>query len=372
VIALAGRDPVARGTLRARFGAEPRVRVLGFTDRMADLLDAADAVIHSTGGMTSLEALCRGCPQIAYGSPIGHIRVHNGALAGLGLATVAADRARLVDALRSTLRAGVRPAVAFADRIEAATAVLSARPRVRRIAPWRLATGRLATGLACLAVAAAGLSTDDAYSLAARSLELRPVSHVMVSRPEAALVVRAGPGRTVAVAREIARAGGHASFALDRPPDARTAAQLRALGDDWLPDLASAGRLRWLETRGALHAATRIGHDRRYLVPDSGLELGQYLLGRTLDASPVAGNIRLGASAERRPTAGDVVVVSGSPGRAAAAVGTLRAQGLSAIALSALLSDPVAERTPRAVVRTTPPAMTAARAARIPAGPSGA
>jgi processive 1,2-diacylglycerol beta-glucosyltransferase len=374
VVALAGRSPLAREALRARFGAEPRVRVLGFTDRMADLLAAADAVVHSTGGMTSLEALSRGCPQIAYGSHIGHIRVHNDALAALGLVTVAADRAALSAALRATVARGGARAAAVADRADAAAVVLVARARVVPVTAWRIATGRLATGLACLALVLTALSTDDAYSLAARPLELRPLTHVVAPRPEAALVVRGAEPGTIAVARAIAGAGGHASFAVERPPDARTAATLRALGDDWLPELPPAGRVRWFETRDALRAATRIGRDRRYLAPASGLELGQYLLGRTLDASPVAAAVRLDASSTRRPAAGDVVAIDagGPPARATDAVDALRTQGLSAVALSALLSDATADRTPRAVVSTIPPAMTAASAARIPAGPSGA
>ncbi len=42
---------------RARFAGEPRVRVEGFTEQMSDWLAAADALVHSTGGLTVLEAL---------------------------------------------------------------------------------------------------------------------------------------------------------------------------------------------------------------------------------------------------------------------------------------------------------------------------
>jgi UDP-N-acetylglucosamine:LPS N-acetylglucosamine transferase len=50
VLALAGREAAVRRRLEREFADELRVRVLGFTDRMSDLLSAADALVHSTGG----------------------------------------------------------------------------------------------------------------------------------------------------------------------------------------------------------------------------------------------------------------------------------------------------------------------------------
>ena len=51
----------------AAFASEP------FTDQMPDWLAAADALVHSTGGLTVLEALMRGCPAISYGWGRGHV-----------------------------------------------------------------------------------------------------------------------------------------------------------------------------------------------------------------------------------------------------------------------------------------------------------
>ena len=65
------RDDSRCGSRRA-FAGEPRVQVLGFTDSMSDLLAAADVLVHSTGGVTCLEALARDCPVVAYGAPPGH------------------------------------------------------------------------------------------------------------------------------------------------------------------------------------------------------------------------------------------------------------------------------------------------------------
>jgi processive 1,2-diacylglycerol beta-glucosyltransferase len=62
---------------------------MGFTDRMGDVLAAADVLIHSSAGLTVLEAIIRGCPVISYGFGYGHVRASNHALERFGLAQVA-------------------------------------------------------------------------------------------------------------------------------------------------------------------------------------------------------------------------------------------------------------------------------------------
>src|SRR5262249_35451584 len=61
VVCLCGRNDDLRAQLAARFGGNARVRVEGFTERMPDWLAAADVLVHSTGGLTVLEAGMRGC-----------------------------------------------------------------------------------------------------------------------------------------------------------------------------------------------------------------------------------------------------------------------------------------------------------------------
>jgi processive 1,2-diacylglycerol beta-glucosyltransferase len=377
VVALAGRNEMLRAALHARFGADARVRVWGFTEWMADLLRAADVAIHSTGGVTSFEALTCGCPLIAYGSSIGHIRVHNRTMARLGLITVADTRAELDAALRHCLsepRTGEEPARPSDDP---ASVVVGMRPRVRPLPRWRIAAGHGLAAAACVVALLAGLSTDDAYSLAARPLELRPITHVATPEPDVALVVRARQVATVSLARTLAAHGVHVSFAMPYPLTPALRGALAGLGDDALPELASGSRVRWLGTREELRGAVRLGADRRYLVPASGLELGQYLLGRSVDASPVAGRLTFDASRSlpARPSAGDIVVVTvtGSADQALAAASALGADGLTAVPLSALLaSASTSDRTARAVVSTTAPPITTASPATIPAGPRGA
>ena len=111
VVCLAGRDAVARAQLADVFASEPRVTVLGFIDRMSDLLAAADVLVHSTGGVTCLEALARGCPIVAYGAPPGHSPLLAREMAALGLIAHARSPAELGAAL---VAAAARPAVSLA------------------------------------------------------------------------------------------------------------------------------------------------------------------------------------------------------------------------------------------------------------------
>ncbi len=56
IVCLAGRNDQLAEQAALGLRREPRVRVYGFTDRMPELLAAADVLVHSTGGVTCLEA----------------------------------------------------------------------------------------------------------------------------------------------------------------------------------------------------------------------------------------------------------------------------------------------------------------------------
>ena len=127
VICLAGRDEACRVRLDRKYAHEPRVTVLGFTDSMSDLLAAADVLVHSTGGVTCLEALARGCPIVAYGAPAGHAPLLAREMAALGLVAHATSAAELRAAM---LGREQRPAALLGRGIDAASLVLAAAPRV--------------------------------------------------------------------------------------------------------------------------------------------------------------------------------------------------------------------------------------------------
>jgi UDP-N-acetylglucosamine:LPS N-acetylglucosamine transferase len=116
VICLAGRSSRTRTSLLGAFGDDRRVRVLGFTDRMPELLAASDVLVHTTGGTTALEARVVGCPLINFGSGVAHVRAHARALAEWGVAEWARDRAALGPALARTL-ARSRPASLAIDAL---------------------------------------------------------------------------------------------------------------------------------------------------------------------------------------------------------------------------------------------------------------
>jgi len=125
VVCLCGRNDALRKRLGLRFTNMPRVRVEGFTERMADWLAATDALVHTTGGLTVLEAHMRGCPTISFGWGRGHLRANNAAFARYGLAEVADSPAELRRALARALQSRRAPDRSFAALPTAASLVLA-------------------------------------------------------------------------------------------------------------------------------------------------------------------------------------------------------------------------------------------------------
>ena len=134
VVCLCGRNERLRAALADRFAAEPRVVVEGFTERMPDWFAAADLLVHSTAGLTVLEAIMSGCGVVSYGWGLGHVRVNNEAFVRFGLAEVARSRAELAPAMRRALAAKPAPDDSFARLPSAASEIL------------RLAHGELGDG----------------------------------------------------------------------------------------------------------------------------------------------------------------------------------------------------------------------------------
>ena len=124
-VCLCGRNEQLRTRLERRYADEPRVRVEGFTERMSDWLASADALVHSTGGLTMLEAQMRGCPAISFGWGRGHVRIHNQAFRRFGLVQVAGSEAVLAATLRSALRNPRTVPFDFAALPSAASIVLA-------------------------------------------------------------------------------------------------------------------------------------------------------------------------------------------------------------------------------------------------------
>jgi UDP-N-acetylglucosamine:LPS N-acetylglucosamine transferase len=124
VACLCGRNDDLRARLAERF-ADERVRLVGFTEQMSEWLAAADALVHSTGGLTVLEAYVRGCPTISYGWGRGHIRANNAAFRRYGIAEVVAGEDELEHALRAALASRPAPGLVLGSLPSAASLVLS-------------------------------------------------------------------------------------------------------------------------------------------------------------------------------------------------------------------------------------------------------
>ncbi len=177
VVCITGRNDIAREKLKQRFGGDERVRILGFTEQMSDWMAAADAMVHSTAGLTVLEAHIRGCPVVSYGFSAGHLRANNAAFERFGLAEVARSEHELESVLRHLTRQRRSPDSSFASLPSIASRALAARPRVRPQPVWRLRMERVAAAVSLAAVAIvmliAAIDRETPYHVIARPLENR-------------------------------------------------------------------------------------------------------------------------------------------------------------------------------------------------------
>jgi hypothetical protein len=387
IVVLAGRNEQLAEKLRRTFGSERRVRVYEFTDKMPELLAAADVLVHSTGGVTCLEAMAAGTPVVSYGLPVGHARVNTRAMAALDLVRLANDTNELREHVRASFAArpevastvdlaapqpgvrapdpdeGTTPATPVAPApaaetttvgdLAAADVVLAAPRRVRPIPRWRLRAVALASQLVLLlGFGMWMMSTDDVTALASKILHVQPLKQVKTDQPDVGLILHVPAGEVRSIAANLARRGIHASFADDGGvPSAATIAQMRSLGDELVPEVSGHSIFRWVRTRGALHAqahALGLGHRFYFLQPRGGLTVGQLVLARTAGATPVCGSQRLsaeGALPQGTTRAGDVLVVELDGSLASVAglerlISWLGARGLGAEPLDWLTRSP--------------------------------
>ncbi len=301
VLCLCGRNDKLRARLANRFPSEPRLRLMGFTDRMGDVLGAADALVHSSAGLTVLEAIIRGCPVVSYGFGVGHVRASNAALERFGLAQVARKESDLGPAIQRALEQRTQPDDSFAQRPSTASLIFTDERRIRPVPRWRLRAARATTALvAATAVTAWMLTTGASYSLVSHFAHIRPTTTVATTRPEVGVLVDAPPSELPVLANTLAAEGLHASFALDHalaPGDSTVLAN----GDQAVPRLPTGGLVRWLGTRGQLRRLTNsMGFRRHFLYVTQGPSIGQWLLAHGAGGRPIAGAVRL----ERDDTVG--------------------------------------------------------------------
>jgi processive 1,2-diacylglycerol beta-glucosyltransferase len=335
VICLAGRDPSTRERLAATFADEPRVRVVGFIDSMNDLLAAADVLVHSTGGVTCLEALARDCPVVAYGAPPGHARLLAREMDSLGLVVHARSAAELRTAL---LAAGSRSKVGLSLGADPASLVLGAVPRVAVRTRARFAR-TMASAAAATVLLFTLLASDATYPVVAEALALPESTTIVPANDSVALVVQGKRRDLVALAPLARERHLHASVAASDSLSAQDVAALRADGLDPMPDLTSHGVRSWFRTHGQLESQRseyRLRGAFPYLAPREGFTIADYLLARHLGGVPVQAGYSL-TPRDFTPGAvhaGEVVLATlddeagDDPGHVLAAVRLLERSGL--------------------------------------------
>ena len=294
VLCLCGRNDSLRAKVVGLFGDEPRLRVMGFTDRMGDVLAAADVLVHSSAGLTVLEAIIRGCPVVSYGFGYGHVRASNAALERFKLAQVARTEAELKPALEHALTLHPEPDSSFAARASTASLILSDEGRPVSLPRWRLRTVRAATGLvALLLIAGVALTTGFSYSVVSHITHIRPVTVVNTDQPEVGVLIDAPASQVPEVARTLSSYGLHASFAVGQPSGS-VVTSVSSNHDQALPRLPTGGLVRWLGARGELHRLQGLtGYRRHFLYASSGPSLGQWLVANGAGGRLVQGAVRL-------------------------------------------------------------------------------
>jgi UDP-N-acetylglucosamine:LPS N-acetylglucosamine transferase len=294
VLCLCGRNDKLRARVALEFGDEPRLRIMGFTDRMGDVLAASDALVHSSAGLTVLEAIIRGCPVISYGFGYGHVRASNAALERFGLAQVARDQAALRPALEKALAHRPEPDGSFARRPSTASLILNDERRARQLPVWRVRTARAATTLtAAVLLAAWTLTAGASYSLVSEFVHMSPTTTIATSRPEVGVLVNAPASELPALAKAFASNGIHVSFTL-RNPGSGAEATVLSQGDQAIPLLPTGGLVRWLQTRAQLHhMLSSMGYGRHFLYASNGPSVGQWWLAHGAGGRLIAGAVKL-------------------------------------------------------------------------------
>jgi hypothetical protein len=316
---------------------------------MSDLLAAADALVHSTAGLTVLEAQIRGCPVVSYGFAVGHVAANNRAYERFGLARVATSRGELAGALRGAMASAVEPDPAFATLPSPATLSIEARPRVkpRRVARLRaVRVARVAAATAALAVGA--FLTDYAYALLAKPLGVATTKQVATAQPEVGVIVDAPAGSIASLARQLRRDGVNASFAVADAPGTHALTVVHASGDEAIPLLRGGGLFHSLGTKGRLAktaATLGLGDHFVYQPSSDGITLSQALLARSAGGLPVAGAVHAAPAAAPPAIArGDLVEVdmtSGAqrPAAVEALTEDLASSGLRGVTVSSLMAS---------------------------------
>ena len=319
VVCLTGRNARLHAALASRFSGRANVRLVAFTERMDAMLAAADVLVHTTGGVTCLEAMTVGRPIVAFGPPAGHAPTLARAMARLGVATYARTRAELRAALIEPPAAAPVPSSSSAVGL-----LLRATPRS---SPAGAGRRRVAAAVALATAVGMGVflmvGSRSAFAVIAYPFHLAPRTVLPTRAPAVGLVVETSPTRAAAVAHLLARRRAGASFAFAQSPSRAVRRALEARHDEVIAVLGGSGVDDWF---GA--ADVDGTSDHLVLVPTGGVSTGQYLLARLAGAQLVA------AGSSLRPGA----IVACDPATLGRVLERLARRGLRAEPVGALAS----------------------------------
>jgi len=350
VLCLCGRNEELHERVTQHFAGDPRLRVMGFTNRMGDVMAASNALIHSSAGLTVLEAIIRGCPVISYGFGYGHVRVSNQALEHFKLAQVAHTEQELAPALERALAMTPEPDASFAKRPATAALILADKRRAQPLPAWRVRAARAVTATsASFALAVCVFIPGLSYSVVSAVAGTKPITKVTTPKAQVGIMVDASSAQVSKLAQAFARQGVTVSFALD---DATPVSVLTAdaYGDQAFPRLSDSGLVSWFDTSAKLHRLEHeMGSGHHFLYASSGPSLAQWLLAHGAGGQYVSGAFHIShvnqvKQVRRKLHVGDVVEIR--PGDDSAVLAQVHAllkqlheQHLSAVPVGTLLKD---------------------------------
>ena len=293
VLCLCGHNKTLRERMSERFAGDPRVRVIGFTNHMGDVLAAANLLIHSSAGLTVLEAIICGCPVISYGFGYGHVRVANHALDRFKLAQVAGSEEELRPAIQRALAEHPAPDTTFAKRPSTAALILGSTRRTRPLPAWRVRAVRTVTAATASAIFAVGAFTSGiAYAAISVLAGTGPITAVPTIYSQVGVMIDASVTQAPRLARELP-GGMRVSFALSSASQS-VVDTLRDDNDDAVPRLNDSGLIGWVHTDPTLRELERpLGWHHKFLYASSGPSLAQYFLAKGVGGQPVAGKVRI-------------------------------------------------------------------------------
>jgi hypothetical protein len=296
-VCITGNNSQARRELEERFFGDSRVVILGFTSQVNELMAACDVVIHSTAGVTYLEALVRSRPVITYKPPGGHPALIASLLAERGEQILAATPRELSEALKDTFSKQPKDDSTRSGVPSAAATILSAPARVRPQPLWqRIALRATAVMTLVLMLAAFGLLADEPYPAMARVFRLHSVAVTTHDSHSMPVVIKATPTELPLVLADLKSRGETASFTYEKGWTEEQIRLVEAQGSQVLPALGSVSLISWVHTRSALsRQAAQLGVHKVsvYVPPKDGLTLSEYLLARSKGAVPLRGGTYL-------------------------------------------------------------------------------